>query len=308
MKPCPRARAGWVPLARRRAHRYALGRVRLVAVAAVFISVGSVGASGAHAQGNPLIERGAEQLEDLEFEGALETLSAALVRSGNSDADRATIYRLLAFTYFALGRQEEAEGSYRSLLALDPDFAPGSDVAPRVREFFGAARSRWEADGRPGLAPPSPVVLHHRSPPEAERGDDVRLLVRVEDPARRVARVVLAYRQGTSAVFQRADAVTEGNAYVAILPGDAVRPPLVEYYFEALDAGGLPVASRGDVSGPLRITVPDPDNGDGGSVFSEWWFWAGVAVVVGGAATAAVFVATSDSGPGSGTFVVTVVE
>ncbi|HEY8428115.1 MAG TPA: hypothetical protein VIL20_07065 [Sandaracinaceae bacterium] len=271
----------------------------------VLASVGLIlsASSSALAQRNPLIARGQQEYEELRFEEALQTLSAALVRSGNSRQQQALIYRLLAFTYFALGRAEEAAGAYRSMLPLDPDFVPGEELSPRMREFFGRVRERWEADGRPGQAPPPPVTIGHRSPPRAERGTDVTLFAEVEDPAGRVDRLVLAYRQGSEAVFNRLDTRLVEGRYVATIPGEHVAPPLVEYYFEALDAQGLPIAARGDVAAPLRIAVPAP----GGNVAEEWWFWT---ILGGGVAAAvaigiAVAVATS-GGQAPGTLIINV--
>jgi tetratricopeptide (TPR) repeat protein len=261
-------------------------------------------AAPAAAQNNPLIQRGQTEYDELRFEEALQTLSAALVRSGNSQQDYATIYRLLAFTYLALGREEEAAGAYRSMLPLAPDFEPGQDVAPRMREFFAEVRTQWEAEGRPGSGPPPPVEIEHVSPAEAERGTEVDLSARVEDPANRVAQLVLAYRQGTDAVFNRLDARLEEGSYVATIPADDVAPPLVEYYFEALDAQGLPIAARGDVAAPLRIAVPEPG---GGNVLEEWWFWTIIgAVVVGGVVAGIVIADQVGGGPQTGSLVITV--
>jgi tetratricopeptide (TPR) repeat protein len=253
---------------------------------------------------NPLVERGQSQYDELRYEEALQTLSAALVRAGNTREDLAVIYRLLAYTYLALEREEEAAGAYRSLLAMDPDYQPGGDVSPRFREFFGAVQQQWEADGRPGLPAPSPVTISHRSPAQAERGAAIELEAQVEDPSGRVASVVLAYRHGTDDVFRRADTERRGASFVATIPGDSVRPPLVEYYFEGLDATGLPVASRGDVAAPLRVAVPAP----GENILEQWWFWVGVGVIVAGGATLGILAATGafDTTQEQGTFVITV--
>ncbi len=116
----------------------------------------------------------------------------------------------------------------------------------------------------------------------------MELAAEVEDPARRVDRLVLAYRQGTEAVFQRLDAQLAEGLYRATIPAAAVAPPLVEYYLEALDAQGLPIAARGDVAAPLRIAVPAPG---GGSVAEEWWFWTIIGTVVVGAVVAGVVIA-----------------
>lgn len=268
----------------------------------------SLFAAPAFAQGaNPLIERGVTEYEDVRFEEALQTFSAALVRTGNTPTDLATIYNYLALTYLALGREEEATGAYRSLLGLSPDHQPGSDVSPRFREFFARVRTEWEADGRPGLPPPAPVSIAHRSPPQAERGTEVELEATLDDPDRRVASLVLAYRQGTNAVFTRVEMTRSASGpYVATIPGDAVSPPLVEYYFEAIDGAGLPLAARGDVAAPLRIAVPAP----GGDIASEPLFWVGIgggALVVAGAIILGV-VLGSQGGAQEGTLVFTITD
>jgi tetratricopeptide (TPR) repeat protein len=257
----------------------------------------------AQSGGNPLIERGMSEYEDLRFEEALQTFSAALVRAGNTQQQLATIYRYLALTYLALEREEEAAGAWRSMLALTPDVEPGTDLSPRFREFFANVRRQWEADGRPGLPPPAPVSIQHRSPPQAERESPVELTAQLDDPSGRVAQLVLAYRQGTSAVFRRIEMQRTAEGYEATIPGQDVRPPLVEYYFEAVDAAGLPVAARGDVAAPLRIAVPAP----GGDVTAEPLFWVGVgggAVVVAGAIILGVVLGTQSTG--QGTLVITI--
>lgn len=261
----------------------------------------------ASAQRNPLIAEGQEMYDDLRYEEALQTLSAALVRSGNTNEMRETIYRYLALTYLSLGRQEEAEGAYRSLLAIDPEFDPGQNVSPRFREFLDGVKERWEAEGRPGIAtaatPIAPVRIAHTSPAQADPETEVRLTATVEDPDGRVAGLVLAYRQGTNDVFQRIDCRREAGEYVAVLPGEDVAPPLVEYYFEAIDAAGLPVAARGDVAAPLRIAV----EGESDSILRKWWFWTIGAVVIGGAVATAVVLSRDGGGNASqGTLIVNV--
>ncbi len=261
-------------------------------------------AASARAQNrNPLIRQGAELYDELRYEEALQTLSAALVRSGNSDHDRTTIYRLLAFTYLALGRQEEAAGAYRSLLAIEPDFEP-RDLSPRMRAFFDEVKRQWEAEGRPGIAtaPPAPVRIVHASPPQADPGQSVELSATLEDPDGRVEQLVLAYRQGTDNVFQRLDCENRNGTWTATIPGDDVQPPLVEYYFEALDNQNLPVAARGDVAAPLRIAV----EAEGDSrVVAKWWFWTIIgAAVVGAAVTTGLLL--RDDGTPQGTLIINV--
>lgn len=275
--------------------RFPLAFVKIAGIALLCLAVAAP-VEAQRQRNNPLIARGKREYEELRFEEALQTLSAALVRSGNSRSDQALIYRLLAFTYLALGREEEAAGAYRSMLPLDPDFLPGEELAPRIRGFFGQVRAQWEAEGRPGSAPPPPVTIAHRSPPRAERGSEVTLSATIDDPGGRVDRLVLAYRQGTDAVFNRLDTRLVDGEYVATIPGDDVAPPLVEYYFEALDAQGLPIAARGDVAAPLRIAVPAPGS-EGVNVLEEWWFWTIIGAVVVGGVTTGIVLGTMPTGP-----------
>ncbi len=272
-----------------------IGLLVAVATAPAFAQeAGGAPAEAPSDRGGDLVERGRSLYDELRYEEALQTLSAALLHPENRDA-RAAIYRLLALTYLSLGLDAEAEGAFRGLLAIEPEFQLDAGESPRFREFFVEVRGRWEADGRPGLPPPAPVAIAHRSPAQAERTRAIDLTARVDDPQSRVASLVLAYRQGTASVFRRIDALRRGADYVATIPGNAVLPPLVEYYFEALDATGLPVAQRGDVAAPLRITV----EAESESLLSQWWFWAGAAVVVAGAVTVGVLLATDDDPQGT---------
>ena len=288
-------------------HPVLLALTVLLAAAATASGVPASAAAQARA-GNPLIRQGQQQYDELEFEQALQTLSAALIRAGNSPEENTTVYRLLAFTYLALGREEEATGAYRSLLAIQPDSTPSSDLAPQTRAFLERVKQAWETDGRPGFQarPPAPVTIRHRSPAQAERGNAVSLEASVDDPDGRVRALAVAYHQGASeagdrAVFQRIDAAREGDTVRATLPAAAIAPPLVEYYLEALDANGLPVAGRGDVAAPLRIAVPAP----GRSILASPWFWVITGALVAGAVVTTVLLVGGESAqPQAGTFVI----
>src|SRR5688500_1163939 len=119
----------------------------------------ALASSTAAAQRNPLIQRGQGEYDELRYEEALQTLSAALGRSGISHNARPRISRMRAFTCLALNREEEAAGAYRYMLPLAQDFVPGEDDSPRVREFFERVRTQWESEGRPGTGPPPPIEI-----------------------------------------------------------------------------------------------------------------------------------------------------
>ncbi len=189
--------------------------------------------------------RGQQLFDDQQYEESLQVLSAALVRPGNTATQRIEIYRLLAYNYITLGRHDEAESACRGIFSLDPCYKLSDRESPRFRDFFLVAKKRWESDGRPGLikpteAPAAPVTMRHASPPSADKGTEIPLSARLDDPQRRITEVKLFYRSGSKGRFTSLTAqlnVPDGSVR-ATIPHTAVMPPLVEYYLQGTDAIG----------------------------------------------------------------------
>jgi hypothetical protein len=248
-----------------------------------------------------LIARGQQLFEDQEYEESVQALSAALLRPSNTKAQKLEVYRLLALNYITLNRTDEAEGAVRGLLSQEPAYELPRSESPRFRDFFAAVREKWEAEGRPGIVEgePTPVTMQHGSPSQVEPSASIPLSVRVVDPKHRVVDVKLFYRAGAKGKFSEIVASASGDTARATIPASAVKPPLIEYYFEGLDKGGLPIVSRGDAASPLRIAVPEPTRGwilpvaIGGSIL-------GAAAIVGGLALAGVFKSDPAAGGGPG--------
>lgn len=251
-----------------------------------------------------LIQKGQGQFEEQQYEESIQTLSAALLRPSNTQAQKVEIYRLLALNYITLGRKDEAENAVRGLLVQQPDYEIPAKESPRFRDFFKEARAKWEAEGRPGIIKDEPtqkpVVLKHGSPTQIEAGTNVELRARLEDPDGRTGSVKVFYRSGSKGDFTEALAQVEATSVRVQIPGAAIKPPVVDYYFEVLDGSGGVIAARGDASSPLRIAVPEPSSKGwvlpvaiGGSVL-------GAAAIVGVLALAGVFKSSSGGGGGGG--------
>ncbi len=248
-----------------------------------------------------LVQRGRDLYEDQRYEESIQTLSGALVRPGNTRAQRIEIYRLLAFDYIILGRKDEADAAVRALLSLQPDFELPRSESPRFRDFFASTRARWEAEGRPGLvteqSAPRPVALKHTSPSEARPDEEIPLAAQLEDPDHRAAGVTLFYRTGSTGKYAETAAHVDpaGGAVRASIPSAAVRAPYVAYYLLVRDKSGLPLASSGDADAPLRIPVPEKSGGwvlpvaIGGGVLGA------AGIVVGSLALAGAFKGSSSS-------------
>lgn len=249
---------------------------------------------------NRLLREAIAAYDDLDYDEAIRRLSAALLVTGNTPEDTATIYRYLGLSYLLLDRPDPATGAFRNLLVLQPDYRFDQETAPRIVEFFDGVRRQWEADGRPGiqeLPPPPlrPVRILHVVPDTAARAQPLRIQFRVEDPDGRGRGSFLNYRTGSRGAFQRTP-IPAGPSPAVVIPATAVQPPTVEYFLEVVDEGGQAVGTRGDAEAPLRVVVPGPG---GGSILGKWWFWTGAVAVVGGAVVLGI-VLSSDGGSGPG--------
>ncbi len=290
---------------------------RFVGVAALTVGLALSSAPAAAqstAQGvSALVQTGREQYDNLQFEEAIQTLSAAIIRRGNTAPLEVSIYELLGLSYLALSREEEAEGAFRLMLARDASHRLAAGTAPRIVEFFERARTRWEAEGRPGgpqvnttARVECPVTIEHRSPAEQQPGQAIELSASLVDPDRRSAGLVLAWRAGSRGLFHRVDAQNRGGTFTATVPASEVRPPAVEYYLEAVDPNHIAVAARGDAFAPLRVVVPEAQRP---SIFTRWWFWTGAGVVLAGAVVGTYFlVRGSDTAPTPATLTITLGE
>jgi hypothetical protein len=248
-----------------------------------------------------LVAKAQQLFDDQQYEESIQTLSAALVRPTNTKEQKVEIYRLLALNYITLGRKDEAENAVRGLLVVSPEYQMPPSESPRFRDFFAQARTKWEAEGRPGLVKDVPtekiVVLKHGAPSQKEPGQTIDLRGKLDDPEGRVGSVKLHFRSGTKGPFEEAYAEIDGAMIHAQIPGSFVKPPVMDYYFELLDGGGGVIGSKGDAQNPLRIAVPEASKGwvlpvaIGGSI-------VGAAAIIGGLALAGVFKSSSsERGP-----------
>jgi hypothetical protein len=267
-------------------------RLRALSLSAAAALGAALAGGGALAQPPPrspttvLIQRGSALFDDQQYEESIQTLSAALVRPGATEVEKIEVYRLLAYNFIILKRNDEADAAVRGVLVLNEGFTLPPTESPRFRDFFTATHARWVQEGKPGKAAgPVPVVekpikMNHASPAETPAGATFKITGTIEDPDSRVRAVQLAYRTGAKGKFVTVAASYTLGEFHSSIPGKSVKPPLVEYYVSAVDKGGLPLTSRGDAANPLRVVVPR----EGGALASPaLWVPVGLAAVAGAA-------------------------
>lgn len=280
---------------------------RLALIAALHLpAVGTIALvpAIAYAQGKQstqkLIDDAKSKFDDQQYDESIQKLSAALLRPDATKAQKIEVYRWLAYNYIVLKQEESAKTAIYALYALDEEFELPKTESPKFREPFKKFREQWIEEGKPGQTKEAkvaaPVVLKHTPPAEVPHDQSVAVSGSIDDKDNRVAKISLFYRTGSAGKFIEVAMSTTGGMFKANIPGTAVKPPIVEYYVQASDSGGLAVASRGDAETPLRIAVAGEKSG---SVFGTWWFWTGIGVLAAG--TASVYLLTrNNNGGGNG--------
>jgi hypothetical protein len=250
-----------------------------------------------------LLDQAKKAFDDASYDESLQLLSAALLKLDINDDQRVEAYRLLAYNYILLKKDDAAKSAAYKLYALNEDYELPKGESPRFREPFQKWKQQWIDDGRPGKAaattkPPATVTIKHSPPAEVDHDKSIAITGDVQDPDHRVAKIVMHFRPSSDSKFQTIEAKLALGGFQVNIPGSVVQPPLVEYYLEAIDEGGLPIAGRGDTEAPLRIVVKGEEQG---SIFGTWWFWTGTAAVVAGGVIGAILLSkkSSSGGPGS---------
>ncbi len=209
-----------------------------------------------------LLERAQGVFDDQRYEESIQTLTAALVRPGNTADDKIAILKLLAYNDIAMGRNEEADAAVRAIYVTNEDYELEKSESPRFRDFFKKSKEAWIAEGKPGKTetgtapgPSESIKIQYSPPAQAEIDTIVKIEGKVEDAGAQVEKVQLAVKNAKGRYEERPLIFSMGS-FRGEIPAASVQPPLVEYYILALDGNGLPLASRGDVDAPLRIAVP----------------------------------------------------
>ena len=151
--------------------------IRVVsAVASIYVCI-IFGSTIAAAQGNGSEELFREALVcygEINFHCSLDKLgkSRDAELSGENDKGRLTeIYRYMAYSQVALGREAEALESFRNIIVINPDFMlPPEKVSPKIYRLYLQAKREEE---RRGLPP---------KPPEEKPPDEVKPAVIDKEP------------------------------------------------------------------------------------------------------------------------------
>jgi hypothetical protein len=240
-------------------------------------------------------------MRDLRYEEAVGRGLHAL-REAHPDEQEglSEIYRLLGTAYFLLGDETHARGAWVQLFANDPDAKPPEDSSPKLRQNF--ERVRLEA---------AAVALDPAPLKEIPEGQPFVLETKLAGSAPHVDRVYVHFRtEGAGAYVSRRLERANGRLTTTV-PGLVLADGSTrafEYWIEARDAQGTPVAEAGTEAAPLRakiiphrraVTRPEkpPPPPEEIPVYKKWWFWGILGLAASGAG-AAIYFGTQGGGSG----------
>ena len=224
---------------------------RKYTLATALLTALSVASAPASAGDNPLVAQGIQEYNDLMYEESVNTLSAALMRTGNTDAQLVEIYKHLGLDYMLLDKPAEADGAFRQLLCIDETwhFDPVM-TSPKITTFFNSTKQKWIQEGKPGKVKPAaaPVTIVHKVPDEGIKAEQINLQFTVKDPDRLVAKASLFVRKGKSFVEYGATPTAQPSTetvYMSVIPAELIMPPHVDYYLQAVDITGTILTALG---------------------------------------------------------------
>lgn len=210
----------------------------------------------------------------------------ALLAKGDLSHDellRAT--RIVALTSVALDKPSEAKDAFVLLLTYDPTYVVDSKLGPKYREPFNEAKGYWAAQSsKPGME--LSAMVSSRAP------GSVRVITR--DPTNVIQRVIVSYRWAPAKNFIQAAAKT-GDAHVDV-PTPPAGASRLDYFARAEDKNGNAVFEAGSAASPkfsvVQLEPTRSEAKESKSVFASPLFWIVAGVLVAGATTGGILLAT----------------
>lgn len=248
---------------------------------------------------NEAIEKASQQVDEGDFEDAVRTLTRGFDQPDLTDDQLAEMYRLAGLAHLYLGNEEKARDAFEKLLQARPDYELPRATPPKIRALYG----RIKDDIRKRRV--RPVTLTLTPAPDVDGGAPLDVEARIEDMALG-AKAKLFYRRAGAQGFSSTDFVrgkADRTAYLATIPAFELPSEEtsyeIEYYVEVADAAQRRLAGRGDSYNPLTFQVAARHVAQGPAVeavplYKSPWLWLGIGVVVAGATTGAVLLATSN--------------
>jgi len=269
-------------------------------ILAVLVVTATAGVARADDVGPAAIEaylqRGKKLFEEQEYAGAIQTLAPVTRDARATRSQRLRALEVIALAQFIKNDKAAARATFERILDIDPGYQlRDTSGSPALRAFFDDLKKQLI----PGFDPNAGADLEYAAPTAGSAGTPIEVEVRVTRG--NVFDLVIATRRRGELAYSLAPLTPRGDnrwrARVTSAPSS--KPYVLEYYIEARDAGGAPIARIAAPDQPLEIALTAGGPADSGRRpwYQHWYVYAGGAAVAAG--IGGVIVATT-RGPDPG--------
>ncbi len=244
------------------------------------------------------LERGKKLFDEQEYTAAIQTLAPVTRDARATRSQRLRALEVIALAQFIRNDKGAARATFERILDIDPGYQlRDTSGSPALRTFFEDLKKQII----PGFDPNAGADLEHAAPTAGAAATPLEIEVRVTRG--NVFDLVLATRRRGELSYRTTPLTPRGdNRWRARLtPPASAKSYVLEYYVEARDAGGGPIARIAGPDQPLEIALSA-----GGDTpvttrhpwYSRWYVYAGGAAVAAGIG-GVIVAATRGPDPGS---------
>ena len=242
------------------------------------------------------LARGQALFNDQEYAAAIQALSPVTRDARATRAQRLRALEIVALANFIKGDQGSARATFERILDIDPGYQlRDTSGSPKIRAFFDDLKKQII----PNYDPNAGADLEHAAPTAGSAGQKIEIEVRATRGSERVFELVVATRRRGELAYQFTGALPRGDGKwrARVTPAASSKPYVLEYFVEARDAGGAPIARIAAPDTPLEIALTAGGN-DKRPWYGRWYVIGGAAVVAAGLTG---LVIAGSQGPGPGT-------
>lgn len=244
------------------------------------------------------LERGKKLFEEQEYTAAVQTLAPVTRDARATRSQRLRALEVIALAQFIRNDKGAARATFERILDIDPGYQlRDTSGSPALRAFFDDLKKQLI----PNFDPNAGADLEHAAPTAGTAATTLEIEVRVTRG--NVFDLALATRRRGELTYATTPLTPRGgNRWRArITPLASAKPYVLEYYVEARDAGGGPIARIGAPDQPLEIALSaggDAPLATRRPWYSRWYVYAGGAAVAAGIG-GVIVAATRGPDPGS---------
>ena len=243
------------------------------------------------------LAKGQALYNDQEYAAAIQALAPVTRDARATRAQRLRALEIVALSHFIRGDEGSARATFERILDIDPGYQlRDTSGSPKIRAFFDELKKALI----PNYDPDAGADLEHAAPTAGAAARLIELEVRATRGSERVFEIIIATRRRGELTFHMQSALPRGDGKwrARFTPPASSKPYVLEYYVEARDAGGAPIARIAAPDTPLEIALTAGGSDKERPWYGRWYVIGGAAVVAAGI-TGLAIAATRGPGPGT---------